>query len=412
MGWTAMALTALALFGNFYVYDSIAPVAEMLASQLGYSDTQIGTLNAIYSLPNVVLVLIGGMLVDRYGVGRMGTITGGICLLGAILTAASPNFYVMAAGRLLFGIGAETFNITTLAAVTLWFPLRYTAFAMGLTLAVGRGGSLAADLSPTWAAGTYAAGWQPPLILAAVLAATSFGMMAVYWWYERRTQVVKQRQAAQVEHHISWRDVLRFSRPYWYLLVLCVLWYAAILAFRSTFAIKYFQQAHGLPLDEAGQMVSFVFLTSMFTTPLFGWICDRTGRYSALLAFGALLLPLAFASMAFTQGDVRIGTALTGASYSLVPAAMWPMVSRLVEPNRFGTAIGVMWVIQNAGIAAANLVAGFLNDAFHASAANPAGYQPMMLFFIASSTLGFVFAILLWRNTGTIERRAALAPGA
>jgi len=27
MGWTAMALTALAMFGNFYVYDSIAPVS-------------------------------------------------------------------------------------------------------------------------------------------------------------------------------------------------------------------------------------------------------------------------------------------------------------------------------------------------------------------------------------------------
>jgi nitrate/nitrite transporter NarK len=283
---------------------------------------------------------------------------------------------------------------------------------MGLTLAVGRAGSFAADLSPTWAAGVYAGGWQPPLVLAAVLAATSFAMIAVYWWYERSKDVVERRHAAHVEQRVSLRDVLRFSRPYWYLLVLCVLWYAAILAFRSTFAIKYFQQAHGLPLDVAGQMVSFVFLTSMFTTPLFGWICDRTGRYSALLAFGALMLPLAFASMAFTQGDVRIGTALTGASYSLVPAAMWPMVSRIVEANRFGTAIGVMWVIQNAGIAAANLIAGFLNDAFHASADNPAGYQPMMLFFIVSSSLGFVFAVMLWRSTRATEGRGRPAAGA
>jgi len=77
MGWTAMALVALAMYGNFYVYDSIAPVAEMLSSQLGYSDTQIGTLNAIYSIPNVVLVLAGGILVDRFGIGRMAAITAG-----------------------------------------------------------------------------------------------------------------------------------------------------------------------------------------------------------------------------------------------------------------------------------------------------------------------------------------------
>ena len=47
--------------------------------------------------------------------------TAGICLLGALLTALSPNFAGMAAGRLLFGIGAETFGIATLAALAQYF---------------------------------------------------------------------------------------------------------------------------------------------------------------------------------------------------------------------------------------------------------------------------------------------------
>jgi len=406
MGWTAMGLIALSLFGNFYVYDSIAPVAEMLSSQLGFSDTQIGTLNAIYSIPNVVLVLVGGILVDRYGVGRMGTITAGLCMLGAVLTAASGSFPMMAAGRLLYGIGAETFNIATLAAVTLWFPFRHTALAMGLTLAMGRVGSLTADLSPTWAAGVYAAGWRPPLLLAAAIAATSFVAFLVYWWYERRSRVTETRPVAAGAQRFEWRDVLKFSLPFWYLVLLCVLWYASILAFRSTFAIKYFQHAHGLPLDVAGQMVGYVFLTAIFTTPLLGWLCDRTGRYSGMLAFGASLLPLAFVILLLSGQDVRIGTALIGVSYSLVPAAMWPMASRLVPPQRFGTAIGVMWVIQNAGIAGSNLIAGWLNDVNAASATNPAGYTPMMLFFLGAGVLGFAFAFLLWRRVPGSIRQA------
>jgi len=80
---------------------------------------------------------VAAFLVDRYGIGRMAAITAGICLLGALLTAATPNFYAMATGRLLYGIGAETFSIATLAVVALWFPTRYTALAMGLTLAMG-----------------------------------------------------------------------------------------------------------------------------------------------------------------------------------------------------------------------------------------------------------------------------------
>ena len=49
--WLVFALAAAAAFGNAYVYDSIGPVADLLQRQLGFADTQIGMLNAIYSLP-------------------------------------------------------------------------------------------------------------------------------------------------------------------------------------------------------------------------------------------------------------------------------------------------------------------------------------------------------------------------
>ncbi len=178
-----------------------------------------------------------------------------------------------------------------------------------------------------------------------------------------------------------------------------MLWYGVILAFRSTFAIKYFQQAHGLSLEEAGQINAHVFLAALFATPALGWLCDRLGRYAGLLALGASLLPASLAVMAYGSGGLGVATVLIGISYSLVPAAMWPLVSRIVEPNKFGTALGFMWVIQNAGIAGANLVAGWLNDRAGASAQHPAGYAPMMTFFIVSSTLGVAFAVLLWLKT-------------
>lgn len=90
--WWILTLTSMALFGNYYVYDSIAPVADLLQRELGFSDTQIGTLNAIYSLPNIFMVLIGGMLVDRFGAARVMICTAGICLAGAILTALGSSF--------------------------------------------------------------------------------------------------------------------------------------------------------------------------------------------------------------------------------------------------------------------------------------------------------------------------------
>ena len=201
-------------------------------------------------------------------------------------------------------------------------------------------------------------------------------------------------------------DLLRFPTAYWYLLILCVLWYSVIFAFRSTFSIKYFQHTHGLDLASAGTINSYVFLAAMFTTPAFGWLCDRIGRYAPMLAFGAMLLPLSIAAMALTHWSLWVGTILIGVSFSLVPAVMWPLTSKLVSPARFGTAIGLMWVVQNAGIAGANLVAGWLNDRAGASATNPAGYDPMMLFFGTLSTLGFGFALMLWLTAGRRHQEA------
>jgi MFS family permease len=408
LAWLAFLLLSVVYYGNFYVYDSIGPVADLLQQQRRFNDTQIGMLNAIYSLPNVVLILIGGMLVDRHGAGRMLVWSTAVCLLGAALTAFGPDFTTMAAGRLLFGIGAETQNIALTVAIVDWFAGGGIAFAMGLSLAIGRSGSFSADMSPTWFSAAYAAGWQPPLVIAASIAAIGLVAALAYRGLDAKYRVATNGPR-ELQPRLAPGDLLLFGRAYWYLLVLCVLWYAAILAFRSTFSIKYFQHAHGLDLAAAGAMNSYVFLAAMFATPAFGWLCDRTGRYAPLLAFGALLLPLAIAIMAYTSWNLWIATALIGVSYSLVPAVMWPLLSKLVAPERFGTAIGLMWVVQNAGIAGANLTAGWLNDRAGASALNPEGYEPMMRFLSISSSLGFVFALLLWLTAGRRRQEVGLS---
>ena len=398
VAWLVCGLIALAQYGNFYVYDSIGPVADLLQQQRGFSDSQVGLLNAIYSLPNVVLILLGGVLVDRFGAARTTLLTAGICGIGALLTAFSPSFAGMAAGRLLYGIGAETFSIATLAGVAQYFAGGTVALAMGLTLAIGRLGSYSADMSPSWFTTAYAQGWQPPLVIATAVAGTSFVASALYWWVDRGQR--GQAAAAPTAERFVWRDLLHFGRAYWYLLGLCVLWYSVILAFRSTFSIKYFQHTHGLDLAAAGEMNSYVFLAAVFATPAFGWMCDRLQRYAPFLALGSLLLPVALALLALTGSGLILPTVLIGISYSLVPAVMWPLASRLVPQARFGTAIGLMWVAQNAGISGANLVAGWLNDRAGASATNPAGYDGMMLFFGLASVAGFACGLLLWLTAG------------
>ncbi|MCK7478297.1 MAG: MFS transporter [Candidatus Moduliflexus flocculans] len=65
--WLVLVFISLAMFGNYYVYDCISPMADVLKAQLGFSDANIGLLQAIYSIPNIVMVLIGGFIIDRIG---------------------------------------------------------------------------------------------------------------------------------------------------------------------------------------------------------------------------------------------------------------------------------------------------------------------------------------------------------
>ncbi len=397
--WWVLALCSAAIAGCYYEYDAIAPIAGFLRADRGFSQAQIGMLNAVFSLPNVVLALAGGLLIDRYGSARVALWTAGLCFLGAVLTAIGNPYPVMVLGRLIFGVSEEALFIALLAALAQWFAGGGTAFAMALFFSLARIGSYAADTSPAWARTVYAHGWQLPLWLGAAITGVGF-VAALGYRYGFGAAAATARPSASAER-IVWIDVWRFDRSFWYILTLNVLFASVFFPFRSTFAIEYFQDAKGLSLRAAGLANSWVFFAAIFATPLFGWIADRFGHRALMMTLGTLLLPATFLILGTTHWSLWISTALMGVSFSVVPAVIWPATAMLVEPRRLGTAYGLINMLQNVGLAACNLAAGWLNDRAHAGPRNPAGYDAMLWFFGAIGFVAFLsVASLWWRESG------------
>jgi MFS family permease len=401
--WWVLVLAAIAVSSSYYNDDVIGPIADLLHRQRGFSQSQLGMLNGVISIPNVLLALINGLLIDRYGPARVAFWSAAIGVLGAALTAVGSPYEIMVAGRFIFGVSEGAIFIALVAGLAQWFSRSGIALATALYLSLARAGSYAVDTSTAWARPLYERGWQPPLWLGTGIAIAGLIAATLFYRLDRRRPGAASAAAActpavAAAERSGLRNLLRFDLSYWYILALHVLYAAVFFPFRTTYAIEYFQHVKGLTLKQAGVANSWVFFAAIFATPLFGLLADRLGHRALMLTFGTLLLPVTFVILGLTNLNLWVSTVMMGISFSLVPAVIWPATTLIVEPRRLGTALGLITLIQALGMAASNLAAGWIADKAGAGAENPAGYAVMMWFFFLLSLVALSSAVLLWRR--------------
>ncbi len=394
--WMILLFVSLAMFGNYYVYDSISPLADLLSKQLNFSDSQIGLLNAIYSIPNVFMVLIGGIVVDRLGTRISSMIFAFLCFAGAALTAVSGDITTMAAGRLVFGLGAESLIVAVTTIIGRWFKGKELSLAFGLNLTIARLGTFAALNSPSWGKAFYN-NWQAPLLIAVAAGVISIVSVIVYWGMDSFAEKNLAVKDIPKPDEINLKEIFSFTPSYWYIVMLCITFYSAIFPFQ-TFAVKFFVEAHGESREMGGFLSSILTLSSMILTPLFGLLSDAIGRRSLLMMIGSVLLIPVYLLMAYTSVNLYVPMAIMGVAFSLIPAVMWPSVALIVKEEKLGTAYGLMTMIQNIGLAGFNLLIGWANDYSGASAQNPGGYNLGMWIFSSLGFFGLLFAYLLKRS--------------
>jgi len=144
----------------------------------------------------------------------------------------------------------------------------------------------------------------------------------------------------------------------------------------------------------------------MLLTPIFGSIYDKKGKGASIMILGAVLLIVVHVIfyLPFITSVVAafFNVLLLGIAFSLVPAAMWPSVSKIVPEHRIGTAYGAMFSFQNLGLFGVPILAGTVLDMTNPGVTSDmieAGakleYTPTMLMFVGFGVIGFIFALLL-----------------
>ena len=341
----------------------------------------------------MIILLIGGIVIDKYGTKRSTLFFGIICTIAGVVTATTSDLNIMLAGRVMLGLGSEPLIVAITTALAKWFKGKELSFAFGINLTIARLGSFAADNSPTWAGGFYS-NWQDPLYLASIIGSLCIAGAVLYYILESKGEKKFSLGEAGETDKFVFKDLFRFNRSFWLIVALCITYYSAIFPFRS-FAIKFFIEAHGTTREMAGFLNSVLPLSAMIATPLFGLLVDRVGKRALLMMIGSVLLIPVYLMMVYTDISLYIPIAMMGVSFSLIPAVMWPSVAYIVESKRLGTAYSLMTLIQQLGVAGFNWMIGLANDYSSANAANPEGYNLGMWIFSVLGFLGFTFAFFL-----------------
>ncbi len=189
------------------------------------------------------------------------------------------------------------------------------------------------------------------------------------------------------------------KRAYVYILLLCVTFYSAVFPFVA-FAPDFFYHKFGMSMMESGRVTSLLPLGTMVFTPLFGFLVDRKGRSATAMIIGASILLLVHLVFALTPLQPHVFMIFLGIAFSLVPAAMWPSMVKLVRDKEIGTAYGIMYSVQNLGLWGVPILAGMVLDKANPGAPEVLNYTPTILLFGGLSLLGLIFAILLKWDDG------------
>jgi MFS family permease len=396
--WGVLLIMGIVVFGAYYAFDALSPIASYIISDMGITRAQYGLLFSYYSLPNLIMVLVGGILLDKIGIRKAGNLFTALCAIGVLLTAAAPSFPIMLLGRFIFGLGAESLLITKTKILSKWFKSKELALGFALALSIARLGTIAAH-NTSARIQALSGSWRLSIWVSSVIMFISFALFLVYTGIDKKSEKsFRGSDRGDRSEKFVIQDIFRFKPSYWFISILSMTFYSAIFPF-TAFSTVFLQTKFGFSAVKGGFYTSLIVIGSMVFTPLFGFLVDKFGKRATMIIIGSILLVPAHAFLGLTSLHPAVAMVMLGFSFSLVPAALWPTIPLIIEEERLGTAFGLMTLLQNIGMTAVPWLAGKITDI------SGGDYTYTMIMFASLGLVGLIFSLLLKIS----EKKEALA---
>lgn len=417
--WTALVLIALAMFFAYMFVDVMSPLQSLIESERGWDSGVFGTYAASEYILNVCgFLILAGIILDKCGIRFTGILSTSLMVIGASIKyigvsdwfqatamcswldswwTTLPGSAKMASfGFMVFGCGCEMAGITVSKAIAKWFKGKEMALAMGLEMAIARLGVFAVfSVSPKIAT-QFDNSVVAPIAFCTVLLIIGLINFIVFSVMDAKLdKQLGESNSDEPTEEFKVSDLGRIfsSKMFWIVALLCVLYYSAIFPFQR-YATNYLEVTLHIEKEAAADLFRWFPILAMILTPVLGSFLDHKGKGATMLMLGSLIMIACHLSFAFllpiypNKWFALLIIVILGVSFSLVPAALWPSVPKIIDPVILGSAYSLIFWIQNIGLCFVPLIIGMTLKA-------TGGYLVPMLIFASLGVLALILSFAL-----------------
>jgi MFS family permease len=330
-----------------FQFQSAASMSPALMEHYGVGLGDIGLLISLYLAPGLAFALPGGEIGRRFGDKRVVLFGLVLMIAGGLTMAFAPSWGWQVAGRILAGIGGVLLNVLMSKMVTDWFVGQEIATAMAIFVNSWPAGiALCLLLLPAL---TAAKGIAYALLLSTAFCGLGFALLATLY------PVAPQRSDAPAAI-ASWPKPL-VARA---VIVAGCIWglfnaaIGMIFGFGTTMLVQ-----HGWSLAAAGSVTSLVLWIISVSSPIAGFLADRTGRHIEIMLAGFVLFAIVLVIAARTDAVIPAFVAL-GLAAGLPVGPIMSLPARLLAPQARAVGMGLYFTLFYAFVVAAPILAGSL----------------------------------------------------
>ncbi len=422
--WSALILIALMMFFAYMFVDMLSPLKSQLETSLSWNSTTFGTYASSEYFLNVFcfFLIFAGMILDKMGIRFTGLLSASLMVIGACIkyygmsdlfigssletwmnswwTALPGTAKMSCLGFMIFGCGCEMAGTTVSKAIAKWFKGKEMAMAMGLEMSIARLGVFAAMWLSPLVFNKFGGEISSPVLFGTILLLIGLIFYTVFVFmdkkFDRQLKEAGELAEEASEEEFKFKDLGKIfsSKMFWLVALLCVLYYSAIFPFQR-YAPDFLNTT--LSVANGSQLFSCFPILAMILTPFLGAFIDNKGKAASMLMIGSIIMIACHLSFAFLLPKfpyewlaVTI-VVILGVSFSLVPAALWPSVPKIIDNRILGSAYCIIFWIQNIGLFAVPILIGSVLE-------KTGGYTIPMVIFSSFGVLALFFSLWLKRE--------------